>query len=84
VLAASAKLWFQEEDFPFANPTRDLDVMPWRRAVHGGKDKAVWGLCAPEGDGFEIKGALINQLGQEIVPASKVLRHHEIPKYGFS
>ncbi len=82
--AASAKVWIHEDDFPFQKPTCDLAVEPWATCASGGELKAQWGLCAPAGTRLQVKGALLDPAGNEVVPRKKILRHHEIHQFGFS
>ncbi|WP_411886422.1 hypothetical protein [Polaromonas sp. YR568] len=88
LLATSAKVWVHEDDFPFQSPTTDLAVEAWIRAAaskdENVKKKASWGLCAPKGSRLQVKGALLDPLGNEVVPRKKVLRRHEIQCLGFS
>lgn len=84
ILASSCKVWVHEDDFPFQSPTTDLAVEPWARAAAAGEQKANWGLCAPKGTRIQVKGALLDPSGNEVVPRKKVLRRHEIQRFGFS
>jgi hypothetical protein len=83
VTAASAKIWIREGSF-LANPTADLDIDRWADNARKGVELAKLGLMAPEITKFEIKGALIDPYGHEVVPADKIRRHHQIHHYGFS
>jgi hypothetical protein len=83
VTAASAKIWIREASF-LANPTADLDIDRWADNARKGVELAKLGLMAPEITKFEIKGALIDPYGHEVVPADKIRRHHQIHHYGFS
>jgi hypothetical protein len=80
--AASAKIWINES----AQSTflKDLEIERWVNAANHGNAKAESGLWAPKAKQFEIKGALIDPSGNEIVPADKICRHFEIHNYGFS
>jgi hypothetical protein len=84
--AASAKLWIDEAESAsiFANPTRELAVERWVAEADNGVELAKWGLCAPHASRFEVKGALIDAYGNEVVPARKIRRHFDIHHYGFS
>jgi hypothetical protein len=83
LLATSCKVWIHEDDFPFQSPTRDLAIEPWLQAAVGER-KATWGLCAPTGTRLEVKGALLDPSGHEIVPLKKILRRYDIQRFGFS
>lgn len=82
--AASAKIWIQELPSLLANPTVDLDVSRWALEAGNGNELARWGLSAPEVSRFEVKGALIDPYGNEVVPSRKIRRHYDIFHYGFS
>jgi len=82
--ATSAKFWIQEIPSLLANPTVDLRLEPWRSEAHRGVQFARWALSAPEVTRFDIKGALIDPNGNEVVPSRKIGRHYEIHYYGFS
>jgi len=84
LLAASAKIWIQEIPSLLINPTRDLDVDRWSSEADNNVKLAKWGLSAPEVSRFEIKGALIDPYGNEVVPCQKIRRHYDIYHYGFS
>jgi hypothetical protein len=84
LLAASCKVWVHEDDFPFRNLTEDLAIDAWVRAAASGVEKATWGLCAPKGTRIQVKGALLDPCGNEVVPRKKILRRYEIQRYGFS
>jgi hypothetical protein len=84
LLATSCKAWIHEDDFPFESVTRDLAVERWLTAAAAGEKKACWGLCAPQGARIQVKGALLDSLGHEVVPQRKVLRRYEIHDLGFS
>jgi hypothetical protein len=83
VTAASAKIWIREASF-LANPAADLDIDRWAENARKGVELAKLGLMAPEITKFEIKGALIDPYGHEVVPADKIRRHYQIHHYGFS
>ena len=82
--ATSSKVWIHEDDFPFQRLTCDLAVETWAACATGGELKAKWGLCAPAGTRLQVKGALVDPAGNEVVPRKKILRHHEIHHFGFS
>ena len=82
--ATSAKFWIQEIPSLLVNPTADLGVEPWRSEAQRGVQLARWGLSAPEVTRFDIKGALIDPNGNEVVPSRKIGRHYDIHHYGFS
>lgn len=82
--ATSAKFWIQENLALMVSPTADLRVEPWRSEAERGVQLARWGLWTPEVTRFEIKGALIDPDGNEVVPSRKIARHYEIHYYGFS
>jgi hypothetical protein len=84
LIAVSAKIWVDEDDFPFLHLTEDLAVTTWVAAAKAGHEKAGWGLCAPEGSTLEVKGAFLDPTGNEVVPRGKIDRRFEIAKYGFS
>lgn len=82
--ALSSKVWIYEGTFNFDAPTVDLSVGSWAEEAFNGERRAKWGLCAPEGTRLQVKGALLDPKGHEIVPRGKTLRHVDIHKYGFS
>lgn len=82
--ATSAKFWIQETPSLLVNPTADLRVEPWRSEAARGVELARWGLSTPEVTRFNIKGALIDPYGNEVVPSRKIARHYDIHHYGFS
>jgi hypothetical protein len=82
--AASAKIWIQEVPSLLINPTADLDVERWALEARNGVELARWGLSAPQVTKFEVKGALMDPYGNEVVPVRKVRRHYDIHHYGFS
>jgi hypothetical protein len=82
--AASAKLWIQEIPSVLLNPTKDLNIERWESEARNGVELARWGLAAPVVTKFEVKGALLDPYGNEVVPARKLRRHYDIYQYGFS
>ncbi len=82
--ATSAKFWIQEIPSLLVSPTADLKVEPWRTEAFRGVQLARWGLSAPEVSRFEIKGALTDPHGNEVVPCQKIIRHFDLHHYGFS
>ena len=80
--AASAKMWIQEP--PILLTTTDLDVERWVPEAQNGVQLARWGLAAPLVTTFEVKGALMDPYGNEVVPVGKIRRHYDIYHYGFS
>lgn len=82
--ALSAKLWIQEIPSLLVSPTVDLAVDRWHAEAERGIELARFGLSAPVVTRFEVKGALLDPYGNEVVPASKVSRHYDIYHYGFS
>jgi hypothetical protein len=82
--AASAKLWIREIPSLLVNPNADLDIERWVLEARRGVELARWGLSAPVSTLFEVKGALIDPYGNEVVPSRKVRRHFDIHHYGFS
>lgn len=84
LLATSCKLWPHEDDLPFQSLTSDLAIEAWVEAEASGEEKAKWGLCAPRGTRLQVKGALLDVQGNEVVPRKKVLRRYEIQRLGFS
>jgi hypothetical protein len=81
--AASAKFWIRESS-SLMTPTEDLAVGRWVDNARKGVELAKLGLMAPEITKFEVKGALIDPYGHEVVPADKIRRHYQIHHYGFS
>jgi len=81
--AVSAKVWIREARST-VGANRDLLVEPWRSSAAQGVELAKLGLAAPRCSKYEVKGALLDSFGNERVPASKVRRHHDIHRYGFS
>ena len=84
LLAASAKIWIQEDLMMLKDPPMDLAVDRWIQADQNGVELARSGLAAPVVTTFEVKGALMDPYGNEVVPVRKILRHHDIHRYGFS
>lgn len=82
--AVSAKFWIQEIPSLLVSPTEDLDVQPWLAEARRGVQLARWGVCAPEVTRFDVKGALLDPYGNEVVPSRKIGRHYDIHHYGFS
>ena len=82
--AASAKIWPMDDDLAFTHFRRDLCVPQWVRAADRGNEDAQMGLVAPEAAILEIKGALLDTYGHEVVPASKIQRRQQIHEHGFS
>lgn len=82
--AVSAKIWIQEIPSLLINPTADLDVGRWVLEARNGVELARWGLAAPPVTKFEVKGALIDPYGNEVVPLRKLRRHYDIHHFGFS
>ncbi len=82
--AASAKLWIQELPSWLAQPTADLAVDRWVAEAHRGVQLARWGICAMPVTKFQVKGALLDPSGNEVVPARKICRHYDINQYGFA
>ena len=82
--AVSAKFWIREILSVLSSPTEDLDVQPWLDSARRGVQLARWGVCAPEVTQFEVKGALMDPYGNEIIPSRKIGRHYDIHQYGFS
>jgi hypothetical protein len=82
--AASAKLWIAEMPSLLLNPTADLAVERWVAEARNGVELARFGLCAPDVSRFEVKGALVDPYGHEVVPARKIRRHFDIHQYGYS
>lgn len=82
--AASAKIWIKEIPSLLIAPPIDLAVERWAAEARRGIELARWGLSAPAVTKFEVKGALIDPYGNEMVPARKVRRHYDIHHYGFS
>jgi hypothetical protein len=82
--AASAKIWPLEDDLRFDRFRRDLAVPRWVEAAERGSELAQMGLVAPEATVLEVKGALLDSFANEVVPASKVRRRHQIHEMGFT
>ena len=83
---ASAKIWVLESDIKstLINPVRTLVIQRWLCEADKGVELATWGVCAPEVTNFEVKGALMDPYGHEVVPERKTRRHFDIFHYGFS
>ena len=98
--AGSAKIWINErggraqrgDDIQELNV--DLLVQPWLQTAQdyvanpaGHSDReilAVDGIKAPTGTILEVKGAFINEDGNEHIPTNKIDRAHQIHLYGFT
>ena len=80
---ASAKIWIAEQYVP-SEASWDLDIDRWVQEAHGGVELACLGIWAPMATKFEVKGALLDPYGNEVVPARKIKRHLDIHHYGFS
>jgi len=81
--AASAKIWIADED-RVLDGNSDLDVDRWVREARKGVQLAKWGISAPLVTRFEVKGALLDHAGNEVVPARKIRRHFDIHRFGYS
>jgi len=82
--AASAKVWIAEFAELYLGERQHLAVARWVSAANEGVGFARLGLSAPVVTTFEVKGALLDPHGNELVPASKVRRHHSLYGYGFA
>jgi hypothetical protein len=82
--AGSAKAWVYEDHRSFDALGEDLAVETWKAAAQLGISLAKRGLSAPMGDTIVIKGAFLNDYGNEVVPARKICRRYHIHSYGFS
>ena len=82
--ANSAKIWVRESLAQLSDSPPDLAVDRWVTAASNGVELARFGLVAPEATKFEVKGALLDAYGNEVVPARKIRRHLDIHHYGFS
>ena len=82
--ALSSKVWIYEGTFDFDTPSQDLDIATWAEQAFQGEERATWGLCAPCGTLLQVKGALLDPFGHEVVPYRKILRHEHIHRFGFS
>jgi hypothetical protein len=82
--AASAKIWIQEIPSLLRDSDADLDVERWVSEARRGCRLARTALLAPKVTTFEVKCALIDPYGNEVVPRAKVRRHYDIHHYGFS
>src|SRR5262245_53768595 len=81
--AASAKIWIRESSL-LIDGRADLNIDRWTDNARNGVELARFGLMAPEISKFEVKGALIDPHGHEVVPVGKIRRHFQIHHYGFS
>jgi hypothetical protein len=77
------QFWMRESS-ALVNPTADLKIGRWVDNARKGVELAKLGLAAPDIAKFEVKGALIDPYGHEVVPAEKIRRHYQIHHYGFS
>ena len=82
--ATSAKFWIQEIPSLLVDPSNDLNVQRWQAEAKRGVQLARWGISAPEVTKFDVKGALLDPYGNEVVPSRKITRHLDIHHYGFS
>jgi len=82
--AVSAKIWMREILSLLQEGPPDLDVERWVVEAEKGVDLARSGLLAPRVTAFEVKGALMDPHGNEVVPSRKLRRHYDIHNYGFS
>jgi hypothetical protein len=82
--ASSAKLWVRESLTLLTESTPDLAVERWAQEADRGVELARLGLAAPDQTKFEVKGALLDAHGNEVVPARKIRRHLDIHNFGFS
>ncbi|MDB5802472.1 MAG: hypothetical protein JWL63_3411 [Rhodocyclales bacterium] len=82
--ASSAKLWVRESLTLLTESTTDLAVDRWAQEANRGVELARLGLAAPNQTKFEVKGALLDAHGNEVVPSRKIRRHLDIHNYGFS
>jgi len=80
----SAKVWIDENRFPFENPPRDLAVGLWLASARLNIREARWGLHAPRGKTLQIKGAFLDTWGNEVVPRTKIGRRYQIQALGFA
>jgi len=84
--ARSGKVWVGEEVLVSGQP--ELIVKRWveneGREVMGLRSKGARWRCSPENGEIEVKGALIDSLGGEHTPISKVRRSEEIHYFGFT
>ena len=81
--ATSAKLWIRES-LNLTDAPPDLAIERWIEEANQGTELARFGLQAPDTTKFEIKGALLDPYGNEVVPGRKIRRHMHIHHYGFS
>lgn len=82
----SAKIWPLESEMAstMINPSRALEISRWVTEADRGVELATWGIAAPDVSTFQVKGALMDPYGHEVVPARKTHRHYDIFNYGFS
>ena len=69
---------------PWLSTAKAYVAAPAKYPDPNGEIKAVDGVKAPEGTILEIKGAFIDQYGQERVAANKTDRAQQIHLYGFT
>lgn len=81
--AVSAKFWVRE-GLHLTDSEPGLAIARWATEADRGVDLARLGLQAPVTEKFEIKGALLDPYGNEVVPVRKIRRHMDIHHYGFS
>jgi hypothetical protein len=81
--AVSAKIWIRESS-SLLDAAPDLAVEPWVTEANRDVELARLGLSAPIAFKFEVKGALLDSYGNEVVPSRKIRRHFDIHHYGFS
>jgi len=100
LLACSAKVWLPETSFSFNHDLiDDIPVAIWRqhaisaleaykmkdRPVPESKEKAIWGLRAPQVCAIDIKGGFLAPSDKaEVVPFDKVSRRFDIRNYGYA
>lgn len=99
LLACSAKVWILEASFQFDHQlVEEITVPLWRKnalaalsAFANGvrpqpeqQEKAIWGLRAPQVAALDVKGAFLDQEGNEVVPHGKLGRRFEIRDYGYA
>lgn len=82
--ASSAKIWVRESLALLTESAADLAVERWIEEANRGVELARLGLVAPQQTKFELKGALLDAYGNEVVPARKIRRHLDIHNFGFS
>jgi len=81
--AMSAKFWVRESS-GLTDGKPELANERWGTEAVRGVDLARLGVQAPMTDKFEVKGALLDPYGNEVVPVRKLRRHMDIHHYGFS